>query len=89
MNISDLVMWIVLPLLGVSILIAFVRLLYGPSVPDRVVALDVMSSLAIAFIACYAVGVGEPAFLDIAVVLALLAFLSTVAFAYYLERQVR
>jgi multicomponent Na+:H+ antiporter subunit F len=89
MSVTQLALWFVLPLLALGILLAFLRLLRGPSLPDRVVALDVMSSLAIGFIACYAVGRNQPVYLDVAVVLALLAFLGTVAFAYYLERRVR
>ena len=89
MSVAQLVSWFVLPLLGLSVLVTFCRLLRGPSLADRVVALDMLSPLGIGFIACYSIGVNQPAFLDVAIVLALLTFLGTVAFAYYLERRVR
>ncbi len=52
----------------------------------RVVALDLMASLSVGFIAAYAVLTEQPLFLDVALVLALIAFLGTVAFAFYIEK---
>ncbi|MBI5446034.1 MAG: cation:proton antiporter [Deltaproteobacteria bacterium] len=78
---------VVLPLLGSGIVVAFFRLVRGPSLPDRVVALDLTATLIIALSAAYAVATGEPAYLDAAIVLALITFLGTVAFAYYLHRR--
>lgn len=80
---------IVLPLLLTGILIAFVRLARGPSLPDRVVALDLIGTLSIGFIAVYAVVTEQSALLDVTIVLAMMLFLGTVAFAYYLDRRVR
>lgn len=67
--------------------IAFIRLACGPSMPDRVVALDLITVLAVAFCAVYAIASEEPAFLDVAIALALVAFLATVAFARFVERR--
>lgn len=53
---------------------------------DRIVALDLMGSLSIGLITLYAVASEKPLFLDAAMVLALLAFLGTTAFARYLEK---
>lgn len=71
----------------VGMAIAFVRLARGPSMPDRVVALDLITVLAVAFCAVYAIAFDEPAFLDVAIALALVAFLATVAFARFVERR--
>ena len=60
---------VVLPLLVGAVLLAFVRLVLGPSLPDRVVALDLMATLIIALSAAYSVATGEPAYLDAAIVL--------------------
>lgn len=79
--------WIVLPLLGGGLLITFVRVVRGPSLPDRVVAVDLMATFIIAISAVYSVTSNEPSYLDAAVVLALITFLGTVAFAYYLHRR--
>jgi len=76
---------IILSGLSLAMLLALVRLVRGPSLADRVVALDLMASLAIGFMAIYAVGTEQPVFLDAAVVLALIAFLGTVAFARFIE----
>lgn len=74
---------------GLAILLAFVRLVCGPSLPDRVVALDLIGVLAVGMIAAYDVATEQPVLLDAATVLALVAFLGTVAFARYVERKGR
>lgn len=73
-------------LLILAIFVAFVRLVRGPSLPARVVALDLMGSLVVGFIAIYSVATDQPIFLDVAIVLALIGFLGTVAFAYFIEK---
>ncbi len=88
MNVQYLALFLVLPLLSLAVLMAFVRLARGPSLPDRVVALDLLSTLAIGMIAVYAIITDRPVVLDVAIVLGLLAFLGTVAFARYLEKRV-
>lgn len=75
-----------LSMLGLAALLAFLRLVRGPSLLDRVVALDLISTIAVGMIAVYAVHTREQVFLLVAVVLALIAFLGTVAFAYYIQR---
>jgi len=77
---------IVLVMLSVSLLLALGRLVKGPGLPDRVVALDLMGTIAVGVIAAYCVVTGESAILDAALVVALIGFLGTVAFASYLER---
>lgn len=72
-----------------AVVLAFVRLLKGPSLPDRVVALDTMTVLIVAFCGLFALDSGSRAFLDVAVVLALIGFLATVALARFIERRVR
>lgn len=78
----------VLSLLSLSLILAFSRLVKGPSLPDRVIALDIAITMAMGIISVYAVQNNQPAFLDVALILALLSFLGTVAFAYYIERRV-
>jgi multicomponent Na+:H+ antiporter subunit F len=77
---------ITLVALGVSMLLALVRLVRGPSLPDRVVALDLIMLLAVGTIAAFDIATSEPAFLDVAAVVALITFLGTVALARYIER---
>ena len=71
-----------------GVVLAFLRLILGPSLPDRVVALDTMTVLIVAFCGLFALQSGVAAFLDVAVVLALIGFLATVALARFIERGV-
>lgn len=70
----------------IAMFAAFLRLVRGPSLPARVVALDMMAALSVGIIAVYVVASGQPIFLDVAIVLALIGFLGTVAFAYFIEK---
>jgi multicomponent Na+:H+ antiporter subunit F len=80
---------LVMALLLMGLLLAFARLVRGPTLPDRVVALDLIAVTSAAFIAVYAIDSGQPVFLDAAIVLGLITFLGTVAFARYVERRAR
>jgi len=75
----------VLVMLGV--VFAFVRLVKGPSLPDRIVALDMMTVLIVSFCGLFALQSGDVAFIDVAIVLALIGFLATVALARFVERR--
>jgi multicomponent Na+:H+ antiporter subunit F len=75
-----------LAVLSVALAVALVRLIRGPSLPDRVVALDLMAAIVVGMIATYSILTGEYAVLDVAVVVALITFISTLAFASFLER---
>lgn len=76
----------VLLVLVLALALAFVRLLRGPALPDRVVALDLIATIAAGIMATYALLTRQIAVLDVAIATALVAFLGTVAFAHYLER---
>lgn len=80
---------IALVVIGLSMLTAMVRLIRGPTLADRVVALDLLAFFAAGAIAIIAVGSERAELLMVAVVVALLTFMSTAAFALYLERQGR
>ncbi len=75
-----------LAVLLISILLVLVRLVKGPAAADRIVALDLMSILIVAFLATYSVFAREISFLDVAIGYALVAFLGTVALARFLMR---
>lgn len=74
-------------LLVAAVLLAFIRLVRGPSLPDRVVALDLLAVVAVAFSALASIASGVTAYLDVAIALALVAFLATIAFARFAERR--
>ena len=79
---------VTLPIFGIAFALSFIRLVKGPSLPDRVVAFDLMALIGIGFIATYAVMTDQRIYLDVATVVALIAFLGTVGFAHYLRRKV-
>jgi multicomponent Na+:H+ antiporter subunit F len=72
--------------LGVALVVAFVRLARGPTLPDRVVAMDLIGVLVVGLIVVLAAWTGVRATLDAAVVIALIGFVGTVAYATYVER---
>ena len=74
-----------LTLLMLTIALSFIRLYKGPSLPDRVVALDLLTTVGIAITAVYAVITERPVILDVATILALISFLGTIAFAYFID----
>jgi multicomponent Na+:H+ antiporter subunit F len=70
----------------VALVVAVVRLVKGPSLPDRVVAMDLVGVLVVGLIVVLAAVSDVRATLDGAVVIALVAFVATVAYATYVER---
>ncbi|MEM9342404.1 MAG: cation:proton antiporter [Pseudomonadota bacterium] len=88
MTLPAIVLLISLALVFVGVGLSFIRLALGPTMPDRVVALDKMTVSIVAFCGLAAMFSGDPAFLDVALVLALVGFLATVALARFAERAV-
>ncbi len=80
---------IVFAMLGITMVLAFIRLARGPSLPDRGVALDLIAVTAVAITSVYAIATDQEGLLDVAIVVALISFLGTVAFAQYIERRSR
>lgn len=75
--------------LAVAWVLAVVRLALGPTLADRAVALDLMATIVIAMAALASMVFDRPVLLDVAIVLALVAFVGTVAFGLYVERASR
>ena len=72
--------------LGLALLIAVLRLIKGPTLPDRIVAMDLIGVLVVGLIVVLAASTGIRATLDAAIVIALIGFVGTVAYATYVER---
>jgi multicomponent Na+:H+ antiporter subunit F len=70
----------------VALLAAAWRLLTGPTLADRVVALDLVSMLLVVFLVVFTLVSDVGAYIYVAITLALISFLATVAFAHYLDR---
>lgn len=75
-----------LAILTLSMALVLFRLIRGTRGADRIIALDLLSILVVAFVALYAVFSGDAVYLDVVIAYALVAFLGTVAFARYIER---
>lgn len=73
-----------LVLLAIALLLSLVRIVIGPTLSDRVLALDLLTIVAMGFIGAIAIRTGLTLYLDIAIALALLGFLATMALARYI-----
>jgi len=82
----DAAVLVALAMLGMAFLLIAVRVVRGPTLPDRIVALDLMVLIGIGFIAAFGVKTGFYLYLDIGIALGLVGFLATVALARYLLR---
>ena len=82
----SLVSYITLVTLGLALLIAFIRFVLGPTLPDRIVGMDLFGVLVVGLIVVLAASTGARASLDAAIVIALIGFVGTVAYATYVER---
>lgn len=71
---------------GLAITILLYRVVWGPSIPDRVIALDTIGVNLISAIAIFSLLLNTQAFLDAILILGILAFISTIAFSKYIER---
>ena len=84
---ADALLWaadIAIGLLLVALLLVIVRLARGPNLGDRIMALDTLTILAVGLISALTVRTGLTLYLDIAIAIGLVGFLSTVALARYL-----
>lgn len=70
----------------VAIVLATIRLVLGPTGPDRAVALDALTIVSVSLMAAIALLAGRSIYLDVTLVYALVSFLGVVALARYLER---
>ena len=73
-----------LVLLSVAFLLTILRIVLGPTLPDRVLGLDMLTSVAIGFIAVIGIDTGFTLYVDVAIALGLVGFLATVAFARFI-----
>lgn len=78
---------VLIALLALPLAFASYRMIRGPGYADRFVALDMLTAVVVALAALTALATGRGAFLDIALGVALINFVSTCAFATFLERK--
>ena len=73
-------------MLAAAACMTFIRLLKGPTLPDRVIAIDLIGVLMVCVLVVTAAATHLQAFLDVAMVVALISFVGTVAYSRYIER---
>ena len=73
-----------LVILMLALILTAIRVFIGPTLADRVLALDQLVAIAIGFVAVIAVKTTVELYIDIALALALVGFLATAAFARYI-----
>ncbi len=73
---------------GIAIAIALYRIIRGPSIPDRVIAMDMIGVNVISSIAAISVLLVTKAFLEAILIIGILAFISTIALSKFIERGV-
>lgn len=76
-----------LAIVSLALLISFVRVVRGPTLPDRVIAADLIGVSSVGLMVLGSATTGEREFLDAAIVIALLGFLGTVAYARYVVKE--
>lgn len=84
----DFILILALILLAISILAGIYRVVKGPSMPDRVIALDTIGINLIAAVALLSILLRTYAFLEVILLLGILSFVGTIAFARFIERGV-
>ena len=89
MTMPDLAMIarVLIAVLAVPLALSAYRMIKGPGYADRLVALDMLTAVVVSLAALTTVATGRRAFLDIGLGVALINFVSTCAFATFLERK--
>lgn len=82
-----MIYWLSLGMIMLAVLLCFLRICIGPTLADRVVALDLIVNMVICWIAIYSVMTGQSIYIDVIIAMALIIFLGTVSFARFIEWQ--
>lgn len=83
----NIVLLLAFGMLFLAFVLSFLRMLKGPEISDRIVAMDLISSITMAFILTYSVLVQKAIYFDIVIVISLVSFIGTVAVSTYLKQK--
>jgi multicomponent K+:H+ antiporter subunit F len=75
-----------LVLMGLALILCLARLIKGPDLPDRILALDTLYINAIALLVLFGIWLGSDLYFEAALLIAVMGFIGTVAVAKYLLR---
>lgn len=84
-TISNIALLAIFGMLLLAFVLAFIRMLKGPEITDRIVAMDMIASITMAFILSYSILVNKAIYFDIVIVISLISFIGTVAVSTYLK----
>ncbi len=74
-------------LIAAAVLLSFIRFIIGPTVYDRIAALDVLTLITTVVIIVLSIMYKQKIFMDAAIVYSILSFIGVVAFARFMERK--
>ncbi|KPL19809.1 MAG: cation:proton antiporter [candidate division Zixibacteria bacterium SM23_81] len=83
---SQTIAVVFLAIMAIGIFLCLLRMLRGPTAPDRAVAVDTMTTTVVALLVLLGFVFKRYVYLDVALVYSLLAFVGLVAIARFLER---
>ena len=86
MILQTTISFIVFPLLSLTLVLGFIRLLLGPTLPDRIIAFELITITSAAIIVVSAIVTDQAVLLDVASAWAIISFLSVIAFSFYIEK---
>ncbi len=86
-NFPTIVLLIAFSLLLAALVLAFARLLKGPSINDRIAAMDLIASVVMGFVLVYSILINKSIYFDIPVIVSLISFIGTVAISTYLKNR--
>ena len=86
-TVLNIAVTLVFGMLLLAFVLAFIRMIKGPAMSDRIVAMDLIASVTMAFILSYSVFVQKSVYFDIVIVISLISFISTVAVSTYLKQK--
>lgn len=83
----NLILILIFAMLVTAFALAFARIVKGPTARDRIVALDLITSITMGFILVYSVVINKAIYFDIVIVISLISFIGTVAISTYLKQK--
>lgn len=87
MSLIDIILTVVIVVLAASAILVLYRFIKGPTLPDRVTAIDLITTIVIAIIVVFSILWKSPNFFDVAVVLSLISFLGSISYAFYITKR--
>jgi multicomponent Na+:H+ antiporter subunit F len=86
-TVPDIVLYIAFAFLMSAMIITLARLLKGPSVNDRIAAMDLIASIIMGVILVYSVLINNAMYFDVPLIISLISFIGTIAVSTYLKQK--